>query len=167
MTEAVVPDLVKPFLGRIGFTYSVAKGRSCLDWARRTHPDISWNGLVLALLYAEASHLRAYGRPVTGAAYRFDGDEVSSADLSMSALVQMPARLGEECLPEEMSRSDAWEIEAAVRKIRDAGSGSLAAKAATWRSGDSVDYALMVDVETQHAEELLSDLAYFGRHIAF
>lgn len=156
---------VTPFLGRIAFTFSPEKGRSCIDWIRRLQPDISWDGVVTTMLCAEALHLGRYGRPVTGASYSFDGAP-ASADLAGSVLAPV-ASVGTQGLPDNMSRSDAEAIEDVCRNLRELGVDGLIVRASAWRHGSSADYALMVDAERPHAEELLSDLACFGRHFAF
>jgi hypothetical protein len=167
MTEAFIPDLVKPFLGRIAFGYGAAKGRSCLDWARRSHPDVSWDGLVLVMLCAEALHLGSYGRPITGAVYRFEGDVAISSDLASSIIVRPNPFVDENGLPDDMSVSDAVAIEEACRDLREKGLEGLQRRAQAWRHGDVADYALMVDPTRAGAEELLSDFAYFGLHLVF
>jgi hypothetical protein len=167
MIEAVVPDLVKPFLGRISFDYGAAKGRSCLDWVRRVHPDVSWEGLVLVMLCAEALHLGSYGRPITGAAYRFEGDVAVSSDLASSIFVRANPCVDENGLPDDMSVSDAEAIEQVCHDLREKGMGGIRHRARTWRHGDVADYALMVDPTRAGAEELLSDLAHFGLHFVF
>lgn len=157
--------LVAPFLGRIAFTFSPDKGRSCLDWAMRFVPDVSWDDLVLVMLCAEALHLGRYGRPVTGAAYSFDRVP-SSSDLEAALRAQV-ATTGARGLPDNMSVSDAEAIEETCRDLRELGSDSLVARASAWRYEGSADYALMVDAGRPHADELLNDLAFFGRHFAF
>jgi hypothetical protein len=167
MTETAIPDLVKPYLGKISFDYGHAKGKSCLDWARRLNPDLSWDGLVLVMLCAEALHLGRYGRPITGAVYRYQGDIVVSSDLANSIPVRPNPFVDENGLPDDMSRSDGEAIKEVCRDLREVGVAGLLIRSQAWRYDDQADYAMMVDPTRPGAEELLSDLADFGRYFVF
>lgn len=167
MTEPLIPETAVPFLGAISFEYNAAKGQSCIEWVSNSLPGVSWSQTVLVLLCAESLHLHQYGRPVTGAAYRFDGDVVASADLEASLSLGLKVYLEEDGLPSNMSVSDGEAINEVCYVLAEYGEEALVKRAREWRYADSADYALMVDLGKPGAEELLYDLMCFGRQLVF
>jgi len=170
------------FVGLIAFRPSTSKVAACLSFLRSVMeqtPELSGIDMGSIMLLAEASHLSAYGRPVTGCRYHpiADGWRPEMPTGVMTA-GEVPAqgsnRIGIEdvAVPDDLeitfpdlSKSDMDHMLQAALALH-ANPMAAARRFSDMLHNGRPDYALMLEeADTDILERKLADLAGWSRYI--